>query len=278
MQYFENDVKIGQKLAPFNPTHEDAIKMAIEILSITSSDIVYDLGCGDGRFIIQSYEKKGIKKGVGIEYDRALVEKAQINCKCREDEVNYGKLNIVHSNVLDTDFSEATVLFIYLVPEGIKMLKLKLLDMLNKGCRIATYIFSIPGVKPKRVELFKGITKLYLYQLDDATSIDFEDSIIVKDALNKVINDSNLMKCILFYLPCYDLVNICIAGNFNMRSIMREDLDVDDLFRIRISQDLNVHAYKKKDTNKRPPGYFRRLYLNIREEIIEQENLICGGH
>jgi precorrin-6B methylase 2 len=261
-------IQIGQKLAPFNPTHEEAVDIAIDMLSITNQDIVYDLGCGDGRFIMQSLQKIGIKKGVGIEYDSSLVERALDRCNCREGEVNHEILHIIHGNVLDVDFSEADVLFIYLVPEGMRSIQSKLLEMLRKGCRIVTYVFSIPDIAPRRVEVFKGSTKLYLYQFD---VVDIENS------LSKVTGDANLVKCIFSFLSCHDLVTMCIAGNKLMRAIFEKDRDVDDWFRQRICQDLGVHRYLVKDTTKRP-GYFRRLYLDLREELIAESNLVCGGH
>jgi hypothetical protein len=46
------NITIGPKLAPYNPTHIDAIHIAIEMLGITNEDIVYDLGCGDGRSVL----------------------------------------------------------------------------------------------------------------------------------------------------------------------------------------------------------------------------------
>lgn len=260
-------VQIGQKLAPFNPTHEEAIDVAIEMLSITNQDIVYDLGCGDGRFLMQSLQRRGIKKGVGIEYDSSLVQRALDRCNCKEGEVNHERLHIIHGNVLDVDFSEANVLFIYLVPEGMRSIKSKLLKMLTKGCRIVTYIFSIPGVSPRRVEVFKSSTKLYLYQCD----------VDIEVALFKVTGDANLVKCIFSFLSCRDLVTMCIAGNRAMRAVLQNDRDVDDWFRQRICQDLGVHRYMVKDNTKRP-GYFRRLYLDLREELIAESNLVCGGH
>ena len=44
---------VGPKLAPFNPTNLDAIHVALDLLHLTSNDVVYDLGCGDGRFLIE---------------------------------------------------------------------------------------------------------------------------------------------------------------------------------------------------------------------------------
>ena len=113
----------GEKLAPFNPTHLDACDIAIGMLNISSEDVVYDLGCGDGRFLLRSLERARICKGVGVEYDSTLVSRAMSCCSCAPNQVNSGRISIVHENVLDVDFSEATALFIYLVPAGIRAIR-----------------------------------------------------------------------------------------------------------------------------------------------------------
>ena len=46
-------VKVGQKLAPYNPTNPDCLQIAIDLLEIIPGDVVYDLGCGDGRFLVE---------------------------------------------------------------------------------------------------------------------------------------------------------------------------------------------------------------------------------
>lgn len=44
---------IGPKLAPFNPSHEDVVNLALDMMAVRSNDLVYDLGCGDGRVLVQ---------------------------------------------------------------------------------------------------------------------------------------------------------------------------------------------------------------------------------
>ena len=53
----EESVKIGEKLAPFNPTSDLAITQALEYLNLTDKDVLYDLGCGDGRFLFRACEE-----------------------------------------------------------------------------------------------------------------------------------------------------------------------------------------------------------------------------
>ena len=128
------------------------------------------------------------------------MDRANSYCKCEtEGDINFNRLQIIHENVLDVDFSEASVLFIYLVPAGMKAIRYvcmlrgifflytspayvkssclwdlyyrdKLIDLLEKGCRIVTYIFSIPEVTAERVELFKSSTKIYFYRKSTTSS------------------------------------------------------------------------------------------------------------
>jgi hypothetical protein len=65
--------------------------------------------------------------------------------------------------VVDCDITTATAIFVYLVPTGIALIRAALEEAIERGVRVVTYVFSIPGLEPKRVELFKKSTKLYLY-------------------------------------------------------------------------------------------------------------------
>ena len=152
---------IGLKLAPYNPTNVEAIEVALDLLKIVDDDVIYDLGCGDARFLIQACSKVTKIRCIGIEYDLKYYEKACMNVISNNLE---DKIKIIHDNVLNINFIEdATVLFIYLVPEGMNKLRENLIKALDKGVRIVTYVFSIPDLSPSQVVLYKGSTKIYLY-------------------------------------------------------------------------------------------------------------------
>ena len=72
---------------------------------------------------------------------------------------------VIHGNVLDFNYSDATALFVYLVPTGMKALRDTLIALMteNKEVRVVTYVFSIPNLEPKQVYVYKLSTKLYLY-------------------------------------------------------------------------------------------------------------------
>lgn len=159
-------IKIGDKLAPYNPTNIEAVHVAIKMLDIKESDIVFDLGCGDGRFLIEvcKYLPSVNIKCFGVEYDSDLCTRARELIAQQSDMVD--RIKIIHDNVVNVNFAAtATVLFIYLVPEGILRLKENIIAALNNGARVVTYVFSIPGLTPKEVVVYKQSTKIYLYSL-----------------------------------------------------------------------------------------------------------------
>ena len=98
-----------------------------------------------------------------IEYDKSYADRAM---KAVADGGLNDKIKIIHGDACKVDMSDATVLFVYLVPEGLMKIRAKLLEMLNKGgCRILSNIFSIPDVQPAHVfEYTKAKLKLYLYE------------------------------------------------------------------------------------------------------------------
>lgn len=158
----DNNIKrIGIKLAPYNPSGMEVVDIAIKLLDIQDNDIFYDLGCGDGRLLITSCQLNKLIKCVGIEYDIDIYNKA-IELVNRYELAE--QITILHDNVLNVNFDNATKLFIYLVPDGIKQLKDKLVDALERDVIIVTYVFSIPDIQPSQVMVHKSSTKIYLYK------------------------------------------------------------------------------------------------------------------
>lgn len=148
------------KLAPFNPTHADGVVVALEMLKLNVNDVLIDIGCGDGRLVIEAARIHGLR-AVGIEYDESLCDRANLGI------IEAGvvdRVSILHLDATVADISDATAIFIYLVPEGIKAMLPKLLEALANGTRIVSYVFSLPNVTPKDVVIFKSSTKFYLYE------------------------------------------------------------------------------------------------------------------
>jgi tRNA A58 N-methylase Trm61 len=155
-----SSTKLGVTCAPFNPTNADCIALALDMLEVREGDVVFDLGCGDGRFLVQGCEKVAGISGVGIEYDSALCERARALVRTAG---LTERVTILHQNVLDCDISSATAIFVYLVPTGMAAIRAVLEEAIGRGVRVVTYVFSIPGMTPERVEVYKKSTKLHLY-------------------------------------------------------------------------------------------------------------------
>lgn len=158
-----NDHYVGVKLAPFNPINVACAKIALDMLevgSLIAGSRFYDLGCGDGRVLIEACKINEAIFAVGIDYDISLCTRALENIS------NHGcalQATVIHDNVMNVNIGDASSLFIYLVPEGIRAIREILLAALARDAKIVTYVFSIPDLRPTRIEVYKGSTKLYLY-------------------------------------------------------------------------------------------------------------------
>lgn len=110
--------QIGENLAPFNPSMQPVVEVGLSLLNMSKDDILYELGCGDGRFMVAAALATPGLKCIGVEYDSKFADRAKAAV------VESGLQNQVtvhHANVLDIDFTEATAVFVYLVPKGLNL-------------------------------------------------------------------------------------------------------------------------------------------------------------
>jgi len=147
------------KLAPYLPTHMKIVKKMLDLAEVDEDDIVYDIGCGDGRIVITAAEEYGAQ-GVGIEYDSTLAAEAQKNV---EEKGLEDKVKILHQDAFTVDLSPATVVTLYLTTTGNELLKPNLEKYLKRGTRIVSHDFSIPEWKYKKRRITK--TKMFIGRL-----------------------------------------------------------------------------------------------------------------
>jgi ribosomal protein L11 methylase PrmA len=116
----------------------------LELAEVTEDDVVYDLGSGDGRFVIAAAKEFGAR-GVGIEIDSQLVEQARNNARQAgvEDQVEFRQRDLFEANL-----HEATVVTMYLWPTMTDRLRPKLLSELSPGTRVVSHDFDIDGWAP----------------------------------------------------------------------------------------------------------------------------------
>jgi SAM-dependent methyltransferase len=130
---------------PYIPTTDTAVQAMLELAQVKSSDIVYDLGCGDGRIVIAAAKRYGAR-GVGIDIDPALVREAKKNAR----QAGVEKLvDFREQDLFQTNFREATVVTLFLLPALNRRL-LPQLEALKPGTRIVSNTFEIGEWKPVR--------------------------------------------------------------------------------------------------------------------------------
>ncbi len=151
-------------LAPFVPSRPDIVKRMLELSHVNSNDIVYDLGCGDGRIIISAVNDFGAKKAVGYELKssrcRQLID--EISNQNRQD-----KITIVNDDLMKADISEATVITLFLTTSGIDKLQPKLEREATKGLRIVSHDYEFIGWRASVRDNFDG-HMIYLYTIPEA--------------------------------------------------------------------------------------------------------------
>jgi len=135
-------------LAPFVGTPMPVVEKMLEMARIDARDIVYDLGCGDGRIVITAAKKNGAH-GVGIDIDPRRIMESRTAAKEAgvEDLVKF-----ICEDATKTDISKATVLAIYLLPESNELLRPKFEAQLKPGVRVVCHNYDIPGWKSKEID------------------------------------------------------------------------------------------------------------------------------
>lgn len=132
----------GIKLdVPYVSTPQPVVDEMLALAQVGPKDNVYDLGCGDGRFVITAAEKFGAR-GVGIDLDPKRLQEAAAGAK-RAGVT--GRVSFRQEDLFETDFSTATVVTLFLLPEVNARLAPRLRANLRPGARIVAYEFGIPG-------------------------------------------------------------------------------------------------------------------------------------
>jgi len=142
------------------PTPFNHIEPFFELAPVSVSDVVYDLGSGDGRLLFAALEQ-GAGKVVGIELNPEVLKTARINAKEQGLEE---KVTFLHADVMTVDLSEATVVFCYLITKASTALKPKFETELKPGTRVVMESFPVPGWKPAKV-LTRDYKTYFLYNL-----------------------------------------------------------------------------------------------------------------
>ncbi len=139
------------------PTPPEVVEAMLKVANVKSSDVVYDLGCGDGRIVVTAAQKYGAR-GVGIDIDPQRIKEANENVQ----KAGVGdKVKIMQADLFETSLSEATVVTLYLLPSLNVKLMPKLMKELKPGTRIVSHAFDMGDWKPEQTINVDGRTVYY---------------------------------------------------------------------------------------------------------------------
>jgi SAM-dependent methyltransferase len=141
------------------PTPQDVVDGMLDLAKVTSADVVYDLGCGDGRIVV-SAAKRGAK-AVGIDIDPQRIMEARANAKAAGVE---GRVQFLDQDLFTADISQATVVTLYLLPSLNEKLRPKLLKDLKPGTRIVSHAFEMGDWQPEQSVEVNG-RRVYLWRI-----------------------------------------------------------------------------------------------------------------
>ncbi len=141
---------------PYVPTPHAVVDKMLEVAQVGPNDVVYDLGCGDGRIVIAA-AKKGAR-GVGIDIDEQRIREARSNAAAAgvADRVQFRQ-----EDLFKTDFREATVVTMYLLTSVNLRLRPRLLAELKPGTRIVSHAFDLGDWKPLETHKVGSSTVYY---------------------------------------------------------------------------------------------------------------------
>jgi SAM-dependent methyltransferase len=133
-------------LAPWVPTPQPLVDRMLEIASVSGKDVLYDIGCGDGRIVITAARRYGAR-GVGIDIDKAMIDESDRNALSAGVE---RQVKFICMDATKADISEATVVSLYLLPESNALMRPLLEAQLRPKSRVVCHNYTIPGWEEKQ--------------------------------------------------------------------------------------------------------------------------------
>ena len=143
------------------PTPQPVVEAMLELAQVKRTDVVYDLGSGDGRIVITAAKKYGAS-GVGLEIDPALVMKARENAAA----AGVGsRVRFATQNLFTADLSKASVVTLYLLQSINERLRPKLVRELKPGTRIVSHVFNMGPEWPPEKTVTVDRSRIYLWSI-----------------------------------------------------------------------------------------------------------------
>ncbi|MBS3818937.1 class I SAM-dependent methyltransferase [bacterium] len=147
---------------PYVPTPHPVVQKMLNLADLDKDDIVYDLGCGDGRILIQAAAQYGVE-GIGVDIDSERIEESRKNAAAAG--VDH-LVEFYHQDLFKTDISDASVVMLYLISSVNLKLRPKLLRELKPGTKVISHDFDMDEWRPDKtssVMVEEEIHKVYYW-------------------------------------------------------------------------------------------------------------------
>jgi SAM-dependent methyltransferase len=157
------DPRYVNKLAPYVASPAKVVDRMLELANIRPGETVFDLGCGDGRILIEAAQKYKAK-AIGIEISPKIAEEARVKVK----KAGLAQtVQVKEGDLLQADLTGADVVTIYLATSLNEELRPRLEKFLKPGARVVSHDYAVPGWKPTQVVQAEGRQKhsIYLYEM-----------------------------------------------------------------------------------------------------------------
>jgi SAM-dependent methyltransferase len=147
----------------YEPSSPEVVREMLRLANVTRHDVVYDLGCGDGRIVIAAAKEFGAR-GVGIDIDPDRIEEATANARAAGV---LGRASFANEDLFEADIREASAVMLYLWPWVNLKLKDKLLKELKPGTRVVSHSHNMGDWAPEK-EITVGGHRIYLWTIPDS--------------------------------------------------------------------------------------------------------------
>lgn len=143
----------------YEPSSEDVVQVMLNLAQVSKSDLVYDLGCGDGRIVIAAAQERGAR-GVGVDLDPERIKESLENA--RKAHVT-DRVQFFQQNLFQTEIGKATVIMLYLYPEVNLKLRPKLFRELQPGTRVVSHSHDMGTWKPDETRTASNGHKVHFW-------------------------------------------------------------------------------------------------------------------
>jgi SAM-dependent methyltransferase len=144
---FAQDTQVRHPDVPYVPTPDEVVQSMLKLAGVHEGDVVYDLGCGDGRIVIAAARLGA--RGVGVDINPDRIREARLNAKQAGVE---DKVKFVEGDLFTAEIKDATVVTLYLLPSVNLKLRPKLWKDLKPGTRVVSHAFDMGDWKPEKTD------------------------------------------------------------------------------------------------------------------------------